>query len=74
MDILFNATIDVPGQASLYQVYFDEDVYIFQNVENNSVLLHLYRERDEWHTKYTLNKQTMDQATQALDNYLFSQH
>jgi hypothetical protein len=74
MDILFNATIDVPGQASLYQVYFDEEAYIFQSIENNSVLLQLYRDRDEWHTKDTVNKQTKDQAIQALDNYLLSQH
>lgn len=74
MEPLFKTNLMIDGKASAYEVFFEEDEYRFQPESGTGLQLHLRREQDEWHTNDALNEQTKNEAIDALDDYLLSQH
>ena len=76
MESLFSTNINVNNKHAVYQVFFNQEKYIFlpevKDVELPS--FSFKREHDEWHDQELLPPQLKKQAINALENYLLAQH
>jgi hypothetical protein len=76
MEFLFTTNLSTNEKNILYEVYFDQEKYIFLPEENDLNLepFSFNREHDEWHDQDIISPQLKKQALNALDNYLLAQH
>jgi hypothetical protein len=76
MEHLFSTNISVNDKNTVYQVYFDEEKYVFlpEAKVNELPSFSFKREQDEWHDQQLLSPQLKKQAIDALENYLLAQH
>jgi len=75
MDTLFTTTVIINGQSVSYNVTFADEAYVFTpDSENEAPTFKLRREEDEWKLDGSLSDISQQQAANALENYLLSQH
>ena len=76
MDALFSTNISVNDKNGVYQVYFDQDKYVFLPEANDNELrsFSFRRENDEWHDLELIDPGLKKQAIDALERYLLKQH
>ena len=76
MDFLFTATLSANEVDAAYQVYFNQEKYMFLPDTNDKNLssFSLKREHDEWHDEDLPSPQLRKQAINALEEYLLAQH
>ena len=74
MKELFKTTLPMEEGQTEYTVHFENDVYQFEPEGGNGTTLRLFREHDEWKSDAQLAPNTFRAATNALDDYLLSQH
>jgi hypothetical protein len=76
MESLFSTNIKTYDKNVVYQVYFDQEKYIFSPDEKDNQLpsFSFKREHDEWHDMQPLPPELKMQAINALENYLLAQH
>ncbi len=74
MNVLFKTSLEIRGNATTYEVIFENEVYHFQPINEKGLPLRIRREEDEWHSDDAIDAQTKTAATEALDAYLLSQH
>lgn len=76
MDRLFSTNISVNNKNAVYEVYFDQEKYVFvpQAEDNEIKSFSFKRENDEWHDQELLAPDVNKQAIDALENYLLAQH
>jgi len=73
MDTLFTAELVQNGQNKIFDVFFEQDRYIFKSQDDESEF-GIKREDDEWHPDRTLDDQLREAAINQLESYLLSQH
>ncbi len=71
---LFKTNILISGKNIPYDVSFHDEQYHFKPLINEGKTFYFRREEDEWHTGDALDETTKIAATDALENYLLSQH
>jgi hypothetical protein len=76
MEFLFTTNLNAHEKDIVYEVYFDQEKYIFLPEQNDGNLepFSFKREHDEWHDQDIISPQLRKQALNALDNYLMAQH
>ncbi len=74
MESLFNTDILIDGQPVAYAVSFHDEQYEFTPHNSKGIFFSLRREEDEWHTNDAITETVKDNAIDALDKYLLSQH
>ena len=74
MESLFTTDILIDGQPVAYAVSFHDEQYEFTPDNSNGIFFSLRREEDEWHTNDAINETVKNNAIDALDKYLLSQH
>lgn len=74
MDALFNTSLFFKGQEVDYAVYFQDEAYHFVPASGAKAEIVLQRKDDEWHTIRGNDSELVQNATEALDRYLLSQH
>ncbi len=74
MKELFRTTLQLEGRTTEYAVHFEDDVYLFEPEGGSGATLRLFREHDEWKSDAPLAPNAFRAATDALDDYLLSQH
>ena len=76
MDKLFSAHIKIDQQTIDYNVGFENESYIFFPAGEAQELptFSFMRENDEWHEQQTTETGLKQQAIEALEAYLLSQH
>jgi hypothetical protein len=76
VESLFSTNISINNKTVVYQVYFNEEKYIFLpgEKENGFPSFSFKREHDEWHNQEDITAQLKLQATNALETYLLAQH
>lgn len=74
MEDLFTTQISQGAGTMAYRVVFDQEAYRFipDGFEGSSFAFR--REHDEWHPVEPLPETVRDQAVDALEKYLLSQH
>ncbi|OLY91024.1 hypothetical protein SAMN05444008_113101 [Cnuella takakiae] len=74
MEELFTTQISQGAGSMAYRVVFDQEQYQFipNGFEGSSFAFR--REHDEWHPVEPLPETVQDQAVEALEKYLLSQH
>jgi hypothetical protein len=76
MEDLFSTNIAVNNQNINYRVIFEDDRYTFLSDADNKAFpaFSFKRENDEWHDQELLPPDIKNQAVDALERYLLSQH
>ncbi len=76
MDALFSTNISVNDKNAVYQVYFDQDKYVFLPEANDNELrsFSFRRENDKWYDLELIDPGLKKQAVDALERYLLAQH
>lgn len=76
MENLFSTNISVNEKNGVYNVVFEDDKYVFLPEANDKELpsFSFKRENDEWHDQELVAPELKNQAVNALENYLLSQH
>ncbi len=76
MEFLFTTTLTTNKVDAEYQVYFDQEKYMFLPDANDKNLssFSFKREHDEWHDQNKVAPQLKQQAIGALEKYLLAQH
>ena len=76
MENLFSTNISVNDKNAVYQVFFDNEKYVFLPETKDGELpsFSFKREHDEWHDQELISPQLKKQAINALENYLLAQH
>lgn len=76
MEFLFTADLNINEGEAVYEVYFNNEHYIFQPLPNDKdfVSFSFKREHDEWHEQEQLSPELKTRALNALENYLLAQH
>lgn len=75
MTDLFNTTITTNNHSVFYSVYFDNEEYHFHSAQQDIAKSFIIkREQDEWHIKENIDDGLKNNAIEALEKYLLSQH
>jgi hypothetical protein len=76
MEHLFSTNIELDKQEVKYNVVFDHEKYVFTPEANNKAFrsFSLRREHDEWRYDEFIPAGIIEQAVDALENYLLRQH
>jgi len=74
MEPLFTTDIIIEGENKLFNVYFSEEQYHFKPEDNPGEAFSARREADEWKLTGDIAPIARQQAVDALDRYLLSQH
>jgi len=76
MEHLFSTNLSVNGENAVYQVFFDDEKYVFlpEAKEEEMPTFSFKREHDEWHNQDLISPQLKRQAINALEGYLLAQH
>ncbi|HVG40198.1 MAG TPA: hypothetical protein VM888_01205 [Chitinophagaceae bacterium] len=74
MEALFTADFILNGNNKSYQVFFENDEYVFHSSEDASKTFSLKREDDIWKPSGINDAIATEQAIHALEQYLLSQH
>lgn len=74
MKELFKTTLPMEEGHTEYAVHFENDIYVFEPEGGAGARLRLFREHDEWKSDAQLAQNMFQAATNALDDYLLSQH
>jgi len=74
MEPLFTTDIIIEGQNKLFNVFFSEEAYHFEPEDNEGQSFTARREADEWKLTGAVAPIARQQAVDALDRYLLSQH
>ena len=76
MEFLFATSLNMNEADTAYNVYFDQEKYIFRPDTNDKSLpaFSFKREHDEWHDQEPLVPQIKLQAINVLEKYLLAQH
>jgi hypothetical protein len=74
MEDLFYTNITINDKESRYHIIFDSEKYSFIPVDPGNRGFSFKREEDEWHPQDDLDPQTLEQAVDALEEYLMKQH
>lgn len=74
MESLFKTDILIDGQPVAYTVSFHDEQYEFIPNNGKGIFFSLRREEDKWHTTDAINETVKNNAIDALDEYLLSQH
>ena len=76
METLFSTELSVNNKNVVYQVYFDNEKYVFQlqTTDNAPSSFSFKRGHDEWLEEKVIAPQLKQQAIEALENYLLAQH
>lgn len=73
-DPLFTTSVIINGEHKTYRVSFSDDAYHFVGDGNEAPSFQLRRVDDEWKLDGELNDISRQQAINALESYLLSQH
>lgn len=76
MEDLFSTTIDTGGKSTGYRVIFENENYVFLSGEegNEYSRFSFKRESDQWMDGDMLPPAIKQQALDALEKYLLTQH
>jgi hypothetical protein len=74
MEALFTSDIIINGQNKSFEVFFENEQYVFKTSGEAQPTFSLCREHDEWKISGLTDTIALQQATHALDQYLLSQH
>ncbi len=75
MTDLFNTTININNHPVSYSVFFANEEYHFHSSQQDTAKSFIIkREHDEWHIKENIDEVLKNNAIEALEKYLLSQH
>ena len=74
MEDLFYTNIRINNKEARYHIIFDSEKYSFIPVDAGARGFSFKREEDNWHAQDELDEETLEQAVDALEEYLMKQH
>lgn len=74
MEDLFYTNITINNKEARYHIIFDSEKYSFIPVDPGNRGFSFIREEDTWHAQEELDEETLEQALDALEEYLMKQH
>jgi hypothetical protein len=74
MEDLFYTNIRINNKEARYHIIFDSEKYSFIPVDEGERGFSFKREEDTWHAQDELDEETLEQAVDALEEYLMKQH
>ena len=74
MEDLFYTNLVIDNKETRYHIIFDSEKYSFIPVDPGNRGFSFIREEDTWHAQDEIEPETLDQALDALEEYLMKQH